>query len=170
MNKINYTSDVFMGQVINWHLEEIKIFLRLIRNFSLVLDRCVPYSSSHCWIFIPGVVVVCCTFIVDLWISFLILLLGYDQKVCKKIFLFIETQWPCSLILEALTLIVFMLQITWGKMKNLTLLLLTIVLRIHFLMSSLVLHSNCLWSCNRPISSFGSLWSLTFWWGSSCKM
>ena len=26
MNKINYTSDVFMRWVINWHLEDIKIF------------------------------------------------------------------------------------------------------------------------------------------------
>ena len=73
-----------MGWVINWHLGDIKNFLRFIRNFSLVLDRHVLYCSSHCWIFIFGIVVVCCTFIIDLWISFWCSLLGYDQKVCKK--------------------------------------------------------------------------------------
>ena len=51
----------------------------------------------------------------------------------------------------AFTLIVFVLQITY-RMKYLVLLLLTIALRIHPLIASLVQHSHWLWSCYKPIS------------------
>ena len=55
----------------------------------------------------------------------------------------------------ALNMIVFMLQITCEKMKNMTLLLLAVALKIHFFMSSLVQHSHWSWSYYKPISSFG---------------
>ena len=69
----------------------------------------------------------------------MLFLLGYDQKVCKDVFIYYSLM---TLLLG-----------TWGthtdcvcatdhlqKMKNLTLLLLTIALKIHFSLSSLVQH------------------------------
>ena len=142
-----------MRWLINWHLENIKIFsgslgtfhwcwldVNLICLFSLIAGytyfEIVDISNGYYWLmdcYNFGSVVL----VTRRYVGFLLWL----DNLCS---------WHCYTHTDH----IYAMHHSKRKNKILTLLLLAIVTKIHPFMSSLVQHSHLLWSCYKPILLF----------------
>ena len=139
-----------MRQLVNRHLEDIKIFSGSLGTLHWCWkDVYLIHHFTYCWIFILKIEDILSHYY---WLMDFedIVPVGCNKHESKKNF--IIAWWPlCSWYCYTDTDHVYVTDHLKGRNKILTLLLLTIASKIHPFMSSLVWHSHLSWLCYKPI-------------------